>query len=228
MLYNIKQFKKGVNMNREKLIEFLEQNNLLEVLQRQIYYINYPRYRKVIGQSRYFNYLKRIEMHYNTIYYIQGYDFFKEEDNNIIFDEYHYLQSKEKSPIECYTEKKINMIELKRLIRMLPENKLMILLRKLNFPKSDLEKIIDSFIEINEDKIVNVEKNKSDMQILTKSINDIQTGLLNIMSVMGDKITSLDMQNVDRIIKKATTYLSNLNQETIEKEDEKPCSLKLK
>ena len=70
-------------------------------------------------------------MHYNTTYYIEGYDFFKEEDNHIMFDEYHYLQSKEKSPIECYTEKKINMIELKRLIRILPEDKLIILLRKL-------------------------------------------------------------------------------------------------
>jgi hypothetical protein len=104
----------------------------------------------------------------------------------------------------------------------------MILLRKLNIPKNYLEKIISSFIETTEDKTSNIEKNKSDIQVITKSINDIQAALLNIMSVMGDKITSLDMQNVDRIIKKATTYLSNLNQETIEKEDEKPCSLKLK
>ena len=215
-------------MDREKLIECLEQNNLLEVLQRQIYYINFPRYRKVVGKSLYLDYLERIDMHYNTTYYIEGYDFFKEEDNHIMFDEYHYLQSKEKSPIECYTEKKVNMIELRRLIRVLPEDKIMILLRKLNLPKSDLEKMLGSFIEINDNKIVNVEKNKSDMQVITKSINDIQIGLLALVSVMGDQITKADMQNVDRIIKKATAHLSKLNQEIIEKEYEKPSSLKLK
>lgn len=215
-------------MDREKLIEYLEQNNLLEVLQRQIHYINFPRYRKVVGKSLYLDYLEKIDLHYNTIYYIDGYDFFKEEDNHIMFDEYHYLQAKEKSPIECYTEKKINMIELKRLIRTLPENKLMILLRKLNLPKSTLEKIIGAFVDINEDKMVNVEKNKSDIQVITKSINDIQVGLLTIISVMGDEITKADMQNVDRIIKKATAHLSKLNQEIIEKEYEKPSSLKLK
>ena len=74
----------------------------------------------------------------------------------------------------------------------------------------------------------NVEKNKSDIQVITKSINDIQVGLLTIISVMGDEITKADMQNVDRIIKKATTHLSKLNQEIIEKEYEKPSSLKLK
>ena len=215
-------------MDREKLIDYLEQNNLLEVLQRQIYYINFPRYRKVIGQSLYLNYLSKIEMHYNTTYYIQGYDFFKEEDNHIIFDEYHYLQSKEKSPIECYTEKKINMIELKHLIRILPENKIMILLRKLNLPKSYLEKIIATYIQTTEDKPVNVEKNKNDIAAITKSINDIQAAILNIMSVMGDQITKIEMQNVDSIIKKATAHLSKLNQEIIDKENEKTYSLKLK
>lgn len=215
-------------MDREKIIEFLEQNNLLEVLQRQIYYINFPRYRKVVGKSLYLDYLEKIDMHYNTTYYIQGYDFYKEEDNNIIFDEYHYLQSKEQTPIECYTEKKINMIELKRLIRILPENKIMILLRKLNFPKNYLEKIISSFIETTEDKTSNIEKNKSDIQVITKSINDIQTALLNIMSVMGDKITSMDMKNVDRIIKKATSHLEELNQEILNEKNEDIHTLKLK
>ena len=59
-------------MDREKLIEYLEQNNLLLVLQRQIHYINFPRYRKVVGKSLYLDYLEKIDMHYNTVYYIFG------------------------------------------------------------------------------------------------------------------------------------------------------------
>ena len=60
-------------MDREKIIEFLEQNNLLEVLQRQIYYINFPRYRKVVGKSLYLDYLENGETRQFTCF-------------NVIFD----------------------------------------------------------------------------------------------------------------------------------------------
>lgn len=202
-------------MNTEKIIVYLEMNNLLEELSKKMYYINYVNYRSVLGKSSHVDWLERVELHYNTKYYINGKEFFT-EDMISLYDEWDYIGTRSVSPVECFKQKPLSKTGLIELIKKLSKEKMEFLLRTLSMDEFEIRRLL------NEEDI----KRQNDISILQKSITDMQVALYSIISVLGTKITIDDMENTKKILQKANDHINSLKQE--ENKQEEPVKLELK
>jgi hypothetical protein len=211
-------------MNIENVINFLEERNLMESLSRKINYMNFTNFRKVLGKSNTANWLERIELFYTTQYYLNGHEFFKEELSTI-YDEWDYIGTMSVSPIECFKEKPLTKTALIELLKKLPKEKIELLLRNLKVSEIDIQKILNQNEEISNQTITKIKKEKEIIELI-KSIADMQTALGTMIHIMGDKISTSDIQNINQITKKATEYLDILKDEV--KDLEQNPTLKLK
>lgn len=189
-------------MNIEAIIAYLEKNNLLEALSKKMYYINYINYRNVLGKSAHVYWLERVELHYNTKYYINGKEFFV-EDMSTVYDEWDYIGTKSVSPVECFKQKPLSKTGLIDLLKKLSKEKMEFLLNTLSIDEFDIRRLLN-------DKNI---KKQNDITILQKSITDMQVALYSMVSVLGTQITTEDMENVNKILQKVTKHIEKLNQE---------------
>lgn len=191
-------------MNIDKIIEYLKENNLLELLSKRMYYINYVNYRHILGKSVHVDWLERVELHYQTKYYINGKDFFV-EDMVALYDEWDYIGTSAVSPVECFKQKPLSYDTLIELIKKLPEEKMHFLLKTLDMDDLEIRRLLhDKEIE-----------RQSNIATLKKSINDMQTSLCSMISIMGSKITMEDVENIKNILDKANIHVEELNHQEI-------------
>lgn len=189
-------------MNIEAIIAYLEKNNLLEALSKKMYYINYINYRSVLGKSAHVDWLERVELHYNTKYYINGKEFFV-EDMSTVYDEWDYIGTRSVSPVECFKQKPLSKTGLIDLLKKLSKEKMEFLLNTLSIDEFDIRRLLN-------DKNI---KKQNDITILQRSITDMQVALYSMVSVLGTQITTEDMENVNKILQKVTKHIEKLNQE---------------
>ena len=213
-------------MNREELITYLEENNLFAKLLEKMYCVYYPQYRKILGKSMHFDYLERIELLYKTSYFVGGYNFYTEEGQRIIYDEFDYLGKPSTSPIECFKDQQLTKLEIIGLIKRLPLDKLEIIIGTLKLPKEEMIKFFGPNIKIIEEKIVSKEQIEGDKQVLAKSMSDMEVSLFTMISIMGDRITRSDIENIKKIINKIKNYLSELDNKNQLSEEEYTLRLK--
>ena len=198
-------------MNIEKIIEYLKENNLLELLAKKMYYINYTNYRTVRGKSVHVDWLERVELHYQTKYYVSGKEFFT-EDMVALYDEWDYIGTRAVSPVECFKQKPLSYDTFIELLKKLSEEKMHFLLKTLDIDDLEINRLLhDKEIE-----------RQSNIAKLNRSINDMQTALYSMISVMGSKITMEDVENIKNILDKANIHIEELNHQ------EQNTTLKLK
>ena len=211
-------------MNIENVINYLEENHLIETLLKKINYMNFTKYRKILGKSNAVDWLQRIELFYTTKYYLNGHEFFKEELTTI-YDEWDYIGTMSVSPIQCFKEKLLTKTQLIELLKKLPNEKIELLLRNIKVSEMDIQRILNQNEETNNQNILKIKKEKEIAELL-KSMADMQLALGTMIHIMGDKVSRSDVQNIRELPKKAREYLSVLKEEV--KELNQNPTLKLK
>lgn len=211
-------------MNVENIINYLEENNLLETLSQKMCYINYSKFRRVHGKSKKADWLEDIELFYTKYHYLDGERIF-EEELSIRYDEYDYVGNINSSPITLYKEKPYTKSELIELLKKLSKEKIEFVMRALLLNEDTIQKLLNQTDEFYNQRISKIEKEQEIVE-LVKSMADMQIALGTMIHIMGSKVTRTDVHNISELTKKAKEYLNQLKEEV--KELEEQTTLKLK
>lgn len=211
-------------MNIENIINYLEENNLLETLSQKMCYINYSKFRRIHGKSKKADWLEDIELFYTKYHYLDGERIF-EEELSIRYDEYDYVGNINLSPITLYKEKPYTKSELIELLKKLSKEKIEFVMRALLLNEDTIQKLLNQTDEFYNQRISKIEKEQEIVELI-KSMADMQISLGTMIHIMGSKVTRTDVHNISELTKKAKEYLNVLKEEV--KELEEQTTLKLK